>query len=826
MPVSSHKNRKKGRVPGSRSTSLAQLEAVLERAEGLQTTGRQDEAIQVLEANLARLGGYAPLRAALAVTYGEVGRYRDAAVQARLALEMDPRRPDYYLLAALAHFSAGYYTFAHRARQQWLRTSPAGPLVTEMRQLEDDYEHGSREIMTRYRLRSVKDAEEAGYLLDEGRWALDRNDWSDALRFSQKAAALVPGWPPPRNNASTALYCLRRYDEAIRGAEAVLHECDPDNLHALANLVRYYAITNESDRANRCAERLVAMSPREDLTDVIKQIEGLAFLDRDANISRIAAEAHKRFRDLPPEIHVHWGVALANSGQRREALKHLRLAQEAGDKSALLETTLEAMEQGQPGPGIADHFPQTHYSDLMGREVLEEMAEVAERDAKAGQQDKRAWAELLRRNPKLPLVAGRMLYETPDAAPAMIEVLANLPSPTAVEALRAFATGRAGSEEDRIHALQALQEIGALAPGTAVEMWIDGQQHTIRLTKQEISEEFAPEYPPKAADLYQEALAAHHNGHADDAERLYEAMLEVAPNAKEAYNNLATIYYERGEPERADAFLDKALEIDPLYPFPVCARALQALARDDAEAAKAWLQPLLEVRQWHPLGFAFFQKTMARVAIAEQDYKAARQHLKMAEQLGEDPDISKMLAWLTMMDGIHGYGDWWRERADDYRLRRQKAALASDPTLEECFGLLTKSDMTGIRHTLRLGGVSALKKGELGVYLMETLRDEDFLAGVVGGLNDTERAALDDLLDRGGVMDWQAFSEAHGDDLGESPYLEYHAEEMKTVMGRLRTRGLLFEGTADGALIVAIPRELRPPLRSILKQIQPSRGSG
>ena len=35
-------------------------------------------------------------------------------------------------------------------------------------------------------------------------------------------------------------------------------------------------------------------------------------------------------------------------------------------------------------------------------------------------------------------------------------------------------------------------------------------------------------------------------------------------------------------------------------------------------------------------------------------------------------------------------------------------------------------------------------------------------------------------------------------------------------MGRLRARALLFEGTADGTLIVAVPREMRAPLAALL----------
>jgi tetratricopeptide (TPR) repeat protein len=688
------------------------------------------------------------------------------------------------------------------------------------------YRNGSELLRDRYHLRDAGVAEDAGYLLDEGRWALDRHHWNDALRYSQQAARLIPGWPPPRNNISTTLFYLRRYDDAIREAEGVLHECDPDNLHALANLVRYCLIKGDLVSAGQYADRLAGLPLPDDPAEVAKQIEGLSPLDRDAEIEKIAAGAQKKFRDLPPDVHVHWGIALANRNRRKEALQHLRRAEAAGVDTVLLHDTVEALVRGQPGPGIAKRFPQTHVNDLMGREVLDEIITRIERDAKAGQPDRRAWTDLLHKNPQLPLVCRRMLYEMPESAPVIIVLLGALPTQAAVETLREFATGQAGSQEDRMQALEMLQEIGAVSPGTAVEMWIDGQQHPIQLIKQAISEEFAPDYPREAGELYNKALDAHTSGRLDEAERLYLAMLEVAPNAKEACNNLATIYYQRGEHDRADALLDRAMQIDPLYPFPRCGRALQALARSDIETAKAWLEPLQRVTKWQPLGFAFFQKAMARVAIAEEDYRAAKQYLEMAQQFSEDPEITELLATVTMMDGVSAFGGWWREGADDYRRRRQKAPLASDPTLEECFRLLTKGDMTGIRRVLGLGGVSTLKKGELGAYLMAVLRDEDFLAGVIAELNNAERAGLEDLLNQGGVMDWLSFSAVHGDDLGESPYLEYHAEEMKTVMGRLRARGILFEGTSQDGLIVAVPRELRLPLREILKQTQPSPDSG
>jgi hypothetical protein len=125
--------------------------------------------------------------------------------------------------------------------------------------------------------------------------------------------------------------------------------------------------------------------------------------------------------------------------------------------------------------------------------------------------------------------------------------------------------------------------------------------------------------------------------------------------------------------------------------------------------------------------------------------------------------------------------------------------------------------MTGIRQVLKLQSVSGHKKAELRQYLMDVISDPDRLADIVADLNDTERAAPRDLLDHGGVMGYEEFTQAYGAE-EERSYLEYHATSMKSVMGRLRARGLLFAGTADNRVVVATPRELRPLLRQALEQ--------
>ena len=421
-------------------------------------------------------------------------------------------------------------------------------------------------------MRDSKVAEDAAYLLDEGRWALAQNRWAEALAHSRAAAKLLPKWPPPRNNVSTALFFLGRYPEAISEAKAVLQDCDPDNLHAQANLVRYHVITGDLGTADRYADGLARLPLPDDAEGVIKQIEGLAFRDRDADIDRILTAARKRFGELPAVAYVHWGIAAANAGRRREALAHLRRARESED-TALLRSTLDALERKQPGPGISDRFPQMHFVDLIALGTVEEAGKQLVRDEKQGFRDRRAWDDLLRRYPQLPLVAGRMLYEVPASAGPMAQLLAGLRTPEAIETLRGFVSGQLGSREDRMQVLLIMQQTGVLPPGAQTEMWIDGERHPIQSVLQTISDEFVPNYSPKVWELYDRALTAHREGRTAEAERLYEAMLRAEPKAKEAYNNLASIYHQRGDIARADEYMDKALAIDPLYPFPRTSRA-------------------------------------------------------------------------------------------------------------------------------------------------------------------------------------------------------------------------------------------------------------
>ena len=64
-------------------------------------------------------------------------------------------------------------------------------------------------------------------------------------------------------------------------------------------------------------------------------------------------------------------------------------------------------------------------------------------------------------------------------------------------------------------------------------------------------------------------------------------------------------------------------------------------------------------------------------------------------------------------------------------------------------------------------------------------------------------------------MAWETFAAAWDHDLEEWRDWKYYPPE--TVMGSLRSHGLMVEATVDGELVVMVPRELRGPLRKLLE---------
>ena len=266
-----------------------------------------------------------------------------------------------------------------------------------------------------------------------------------------------------------------------------------------------------------------------------------------------------------------------------------------------------------------------------------------------------------------------------------------------------------------------------------------------------------------------------------------------------------------------------AVELDPGYVFPRCNLAKYLLDEGDVEGAAAMLEPLGDATRFRPQEMAFYSYTQARILIGREEYEAARRALQVALDVypGYEPAESLLehLEVVTQLqEGFESFMERDYERRAAARARLQARLSTAEPSLAEALSIYTKDALTGMaRVVLPGGGWSALRKAELRERIIAGLNDLDNLERIAAGLDDDERAALRQVLARGGHMAWEDFDAEYGSDLEESPYWQWHVPE--TAMGRLRLRGLLVEATVDGELLVVVPSDLRQALEAALASV-------
>jgi tetratricopeptide (TPR) repeat protein len=425
---------------------------------------------------------------------------------------------------------------------------------------------------------------------------------------------------------------------------------------------------------------------------------------------------------------------------------------------------------------------------------------------------RRRLAQFVERFPQIVQVAEQMIWEEqqPEAGVGMLSTIG---TPEAYAALRRFGLSQTADDQARLGALTALAEAGEIEEGETVRAWLDGEWREVELRGFEIPDDMWREsdYAPRAIETLNRGLTAFQLGNVEQAEELFERVLKLDPNVKEAYNNLGTIYARRGEHERAREMFRKALAIDPLYVFPACNLIAYLLGEERVEEAEALLAPLSEVREMHPQETAFYNFTRARILVERDEYDEAEQLLHTVLEIRPDYEMAQdLLEWIEDLDGWSYWEEQWL-RDLVWRERLQERLTTLEPTLAEALPLYTKEGLTGMARGVMLsGGWSGLRKAELVDALIEALTNGADLARIVGNLSEEEQEALHTVLDRGGAMAWDAFDDRYGNDLEESRYWQWHTPE--TTMGRLRLHGLLVEATVDDELYIVVPMDIREGL--------------
>lgn len=796
------------------------LQQTLEQAEQLIIRGQAPEVLALLEPLLAtypRSGelhsylGYA--RSASGDLWGAVANYERA-----IALSDNP---GYLLPLASLYYELGLHGFALKAFRQ-LRKLPIEPEVNDyVRQTLGALEQDLQELADRLGV-PVAETEKGLYHLDSGQRALGMGDFIACITANQQAIKLLPNWPPPRNNLSLGYFFNGQPQEAIATAREVLAKF-PQNAQATGNAVRFLAWTGQEAEARAIWEQQQDLEPQND-AERLKLAEAAAVLEEDKQVYQLLKPLDRAevTEAAPPgfsrQAQHLLAVAEANTGRHQQARRRFKALQSA---LPWVEPYLAALSTNQPGPGWAERFPYFHSTEFITKQGMEEFVKIMERQDKLSPQKfEKEIARFVSRFPQIVKVAEKLIWEERQVGVG-IPMLAAIATPEAYAVLHRFGLSQAGDDDDRMQALMTLSEAGQIAEDETLRIWNRGRWQEIRLRQYEISDEPRSEYPAKVVKLMDRAMRAYQQNDDKKAEQLFRQVLALGPQVKEAYNNLAAVYSQRGEHERAKEMFQAALEVDPLYVFPRCNLAMYLIDEDDVKGAEAMLAPLAGVKRFHPQEMAFYSYVQARILYRKEEYDAARNALEAALEFAPDYEPARRLLdhldqFSFLQTGFKGFLEKYRERTRARREKRQIRLTTANPPLKKALNVYPKDALTGMaRSVIPWGGWTGLRKAELIDQLVGVLSDPTLLKPIIKDLRDEERAALRQVLAEGGSLDWDTFDSRYDNDLDESGSWNWHTPE--TTMGRLRQRGLLVEATVNDQLRVVIPAEVRQGLEKVLK---------
>jgi len=802
------RKKKRSQFLSRRKRPSPELMNALEKTDRLLDEERFDEIISLLEPFLEERPHAPALYIFLGMSYANVGAILDAIEQFQIAFSQQKDGDVIGTLGSL-YAALGYHALALDAFRQAARL---GVDFSKMPALADQMALFSAELRaTAESLRKpVKKVAEGVRLLEKAQLAFERNDFEESIRLNQLARRYLGDFPVVDNNLSLAYFYHGEPERAIELARGVATR-DPENIQAMGNLVRFLAWTGRKEEAGEVWERLRSIPPTDSRTRM-KKAEAAAVIGDDEVVYLLLSDL-ELLADEPEMMleraYFFHAVAEANTGRVEQARKDF---EGLGEGVPGVKDYLNALKAGKPGLGLADRFPYFTLFDLVPFSSLNAFFGLLDMEAEMTPEEFRRQVDgYLRRFPQLLLVGEKLLLETGD--PEMgIEFLGVLKTPGAYALLRDFALGQKGDERDRMKALHKLFLAGELKSDEPIRFWRDGEWRAVEVHMQNINPEREWEYePPEVLEFLQQGMEAFRDGRLEEAETWFEKVLALNPDVREAYNNLGTVYAIQGRSEQAKEMFYKAIELDPLYVFPRSNLVWFLLDEGKIDEATEMILPVIDLPEYHPLEMVSVLTAQARIQIALGDLDFAEDLLERARAIDPDSDVALAVMKELRIErerAIQGeVYESWRKSARRYR-ERQRKLTSPDPTIDEALSIYTKDLLTAIaRNVAPEGGWSKYRKAELLDFLAERLRDAGVQARLLASLPPEALEAFRAVQAQGGVMSWETFDRAFGNDLEDSPYWNYH--EPQTIMGTLRSRALLVEAETDKGLSLVIPVELR-----------------
>jgi tetratricopeptide (TPR) repeat protein len=487
-------------------------------------------------------------------------------------------------------------------------------------------------------------------------WAQFYLEWGEYDRvetLERQVLAIAPQFSSAYNNLSLAAFLDGNLPQAIDWAEQILAD-QPDNVHALANLVRYCLVSGKGELAQIYGRRLKA-SKAKSWDPVTKKIEALSYLNDTKGILAIWDEAEAD-PDSPQwsGMLLHWlAVAKARAGLAQEAD---RLWLKALSRSPDLEIARKNREDAKKPLGQRNGpwaFDMTYwFSEDLGAEFVAVSDSALRRGSLDWDKLAQGFERIYDNYPHWCAILELLLDRgDPMGRETALQVAMALKRPALLEMLRPFALGQDGSDEQRQAAAQLLVEMDYLDP-EKVRMWIGGELQDVQLFRYEIHDDPPYDHPRSVLTRMGKILPLLRSQDAEQA-RQAETLLQEAlaiRSTPDLLNNLAVSYQIQGRDDESIAIV-KQLVVD--YPHYIPARlgmAQHHLSADEVDVAESLLLPILKIRRIHYQNFALFSQMYLKLLVAKEELEKAQSWLGLWEELMPDHPLQE--GWTDRLDTL------------------------------------------------------------------------------------------------------------------------------------------------------------------------------
>ncbi len=472
-----------------------------------------------------------------------------------------------------------------------------------------------------------------------------------AIATAQAFLAKTPDVVPVLNNLSLAQFMIGEISQAKATSAKVLAQ-EPDNYHALGNLVRYAVLTAQFDEAREYAERLAQITT-DDPDLPIKQAEAFAFLGDDQKVQAAYERSLGQNSRLDPLLLYLAGVAAYRLGDEKKAWQLWRKAVKQMPSLHMAQESLAEKRLPVGERNIPWYWPFAYWFPNDLGELLHKYL-GGDGELESSQAVEKGMKSILAERPYFPQLFPHILEFGDRAAREFVLNFARATeTPELLQVLYDFALSSHGSDSLRMEALQFIsQRHPHLLPDSRqVNIWMNGEPHEIVTIAFEITDEPTLDIilSEEIMQKYEESIDLILEDELEQAEQMLQQMIAAAPHFPSAYNQLATVYERQGHLQETRDLIEDTHARFPDYLFARIGLARLLTQEKRLEEARELIKPILSLPQLHISEFRALARAQMDIALAADQIEGARTWLQLWRQVEEgNPEL---LEWQIRIEG-------------------------------------------------------------------------------------------------------------------------------------------------------------------------------